>query len=111
MNGEAVLLEPHDRLTAEDACREHCQVRSWPLLAVSARTNHVHLVLAADEKPQKVRDQLKANCTRRLRAQSIPLNIQRTWTRGGDCEILDGDAEVEAAVLYVTEGQDKPHIT
>jgi len=111
MKGEAVLLEPHDRLTVEDACREHCQVRSWPLLAVNARTNHVHLVLAADVKPQKVRDQLKANCTRCLRAQSIPLHVERTWTRGGDCEILDGDVEVEAAVLYVTEGQDQPPAT
>jgi len=108
MTGDAVLLEPHDRRTIEDACREHCQMRSWPLLAVSARTNHVHLVAATNEKPSKVRDQLKANCTRRLRTQSVPLNAERTWTRGGDCEILDSEADVEAAVLYVLEGQDKP---
>jgi len=108
MNGDVVLLKPHDRLTVEDACCEHCQVRSWPLLAVNARTNHVHLVIGANENPQKVRDQLKANCTRRLRTQTEPLNVQRTWSRGGDCEILDGEAEIEAAVLYVTEAQNKP---
>ena len=98
MTGDVVLLEPHNRLTVEDACREHCQVRRWPLMAVNARTNHVHLVVVADEKPQKVGDQLKANCTRHLRTQANPLNVEKTWTRGGDCEILDGEADIEAAV-------------
>jgi REP element-mobilizing transposase RayT len=105
---EVVLVEPHDRATIEAACREHCDFRGWQLFAVSARTNHVHVVLAANENPQKVRDQLKANCTRRLRSQATPLDVERTWTRGGDCELLSDDADVEAAVLYVTEAQDKP---
>lgn len=108
LKGEVVLLEPHDRKTIEEACSEHCKLRGWHLLAVSARSNHVHVVVAANENPQKVRDQLKANCTRRLRRQAIPLIVERTWTLGGDCEILSDDADVEAAVLYVTEAQDAP---
>lgn len=107
MTGEAVLLEPHDRVTVEDACRKHCEHRGWNLLAASARTNHVHVVVAANELPQTVRDQLKANSTSALRRQAKPLVVERTWTRGGDCEIVDGDADIEAAVLYVTEAQDR----
>jgi REP element-mobilizing transposase RayT len=107
MKGEAVLLEPHDRSTIEAACRRHCEHRGWHLFAVSARTNHVHVVVAADASPQTVRDQLKANCTRELRIQERPLKSDRTWTRGGDCEILDSDEGIEAAVLYVTEAQDR----
>ena len=107
MTGEAVLLQSHDRETVEDACREHCRFRGWHLLAVGARTNHVHVVVGANAAPQTVRDQLKANCTRRLRAQAVPLNVKRTWTRGGDCEVLDGDEDVDAAVLYVVEAQDR----
>jgi REP element-mobilizing transposase RayT len=107
MAGEAVLLRPHDRETVEGACREHCEFRGWHLFAVSARTNHVHVVVAADVSPKKVRDQLKANCTRRLRNQAQPLVSERTWTRGGDCSLLDGDDEVEAAVNYVNEAQDR----
>ena len=107
MKGEAVLLESHDRETVEQTCKKHCDHRGWHLFAVSTRTNHVHVVIAADEKPQKVRDQLKANCTGALRRQEQPQIAERTWTRGGDCEILDTDDDIEAAVIYVTEAQDR----
>ncbi|MCR9295266.1 MAG: transposase [bacterium] len=107
MTGQAVFLSANDRATVEDACREHCEFRGWHLFAVNARSNHVHVVVAADEKPQKVRDQLKANCTRRLRRQEKPLVTDRTWTRGGDCSILDGDDEIENAVVYVVEAQER----
>ena len=107
MKGEAVLLEPHDRKTIEQACRKHCEHRGWHLFAVNARTNHVHVVVAADASPQKVRDQLKANCTGGLRRQDKPLIAVRTWTRGGDCEVLDTEDDIEAAVQYVTEAQDR----
>ncbi len=107
MTGEAVLLRCHDRETVEDACRDHCRFRGWRLLAVSARTNHVHAVVGANAGPKTVRDQLKANCTRRLRTQSLPLKVERTWTRGGDCEVLDSREDIDAAVLYVVEAQDR----
>ena len=107
MRGDVVLLSQLDRETVEKACREHCQIRAWHLLAVNARSNHVHVIVAAAEKPQKVRDQLKANCTRNLRSQQIPLLSERTWTRGGDCSILDSDGDTEAAVVYVNEAQDR----
>ena len=106
MSADTVLLSPADQATVEDACREHCEFRSWTLLAVTARSNHVHAVVAANEKPHTVRDQLKANCTRRLRNQEIPLIAKRTWTRGGDCSILDRDEEIENGVMYVNEAQD-----
>ena len=107
MTGDTVLLSTEDRMTVEDACREHCEVRGWQLHAVSARTNHVHAVVSADVEPKKVRDQLKANSTRRLRTQAKPLLRQRTRTRGGDVETLDTDDELEAAMLYVLEAQDR----
>ena len=105
MKGEAVLLELDDRHTVEEACSNHCRIRNWHLYAVNARTNHVHVVVAASMKPQKVRDQLKANCTAALRTQLQPLCVERTWTKGGDCEILDTDEDLDAAILYVTDAQ------
>jgi len=107
MKGDTVLLSPSDRETVENACREHCQFRGWTLLAVNARSNHVHVVVVANEAPMKIRDQLKANCTRCLRRQPTPLIAERTWTRGGDTEILDTDEDIEAAIIYVTEAQDR----
>ncbi len=107
MQDEAVLLRPADRNTVEAAIREHCEVRGWQLFAVTARSNHIHVVVRAAAIPRTVRDQLKANCTRRLRSQSTPLIVDRTWTRGGDCEILDTEEDIEAAVIYITEAQER----
>jgi REP element-mobilizing transposase RayT len=107
MKGETVLLRENDRRTVEQACANHCRHRGWHLWAVAARTNHVHVVVSADAKPDIVRDQLKANCTRSLREQDDPLSVARTWTRGGDTEIIDTDSEIEACVLYVTVAQDR----
>jgi REP element-mobilizing transposase RayT len=109
MKGEAILLTPSNRDTVEHACTNHCEFRNWDLLAVNARTNHVHAVVAANVEPTKIRDQLKANCTRELREATPPLNVPRTWTRGGDCEILFTKDDVESAVIYVKEAQDTKH--
>jgi REP element-mobilizing transposase RayT len=105
MRGEAVLHSPHDREKVEDACREHCEVRGWNLIAINARTNHVHAVVEAYEQPEKVRDQLKANCTRRLRSQPEPLECENTWTKGGDCSLLPDEEAMQAAIQYVLEAQ------
>lgn len=108
MTGDVVLLKPNDRRTIESAYKNHCEYRGWHLFAVNARTNHVHVVVAAVAAPQTVRDQLKANCTKELRRHPTPLNVAKTWTKGGDCEVLDTDDDVHDAVLYVIEGQEKP---
>lgn len=106
MIGDAVLLQHHDRKCVEDACQCHGDYRREKLLAVNARTNHVHVGAIVDLNLQKARDQLKANCTQALRKQSKPLIRDRTRTRGGDCHVLESDDAVTAAVMYVLEGQD-----
>ena len=105
MKYSAVLLNAHDRTTVEEACRQHCDHRGWQLHAVNARSNHVHVVVSGYEKPQTVRDQLKANCTIQLRRQPIPLISPRTWTKGGDCEVLFDEEEMHDAVRYTLEAQ------
>lgn len=107
MSADAVLLKPHDRTTVQSACAEHCEFRGWNLLAVNARSNHVHVIVSSTAAPQTVRDQLKANCTRRLRRQPDPLICERTWTRGTHCRLLDRQQDIDAAVTYVLEAQDR----
>ncbi len=102
-----VTLTESQRAEVEAVCREHARIRSWVLHAVSARSNHVHLAVTADKTPAVVRDQFKANATRALRQGTDPISNERVWTRGGDCEILDSDEELENVVLYITEAQDR----
>ena len=106
MKFDPVLLSPQDRATVELACRSHCNLRGWILHAVNARSNHVHVVVTADVKPQTIRDQLKANCTNQLRRQPRPLICERTWTKGGDCSVLFDDESLQSAVSYTLVAQD-----
>jgi len=110
MSGDVVILRKQDRIVCESAIRDHCDHRNWHLVAVNARTNHVHVVVIADAGPKKVRDQLKANCTGKLRAQVDPLNRAKTWTKGGDIEFLDTEQDIYDAAIYVLDGQDVGNI-
>jgi REP element-mobilizing transposase RayT len=106
MKFKEVRLRPHDRVTVEQSIQSHCRHRGWVLHAVNARSNHVHCVVSGNEKPQAIRDQLKANCTAQLRSQSNPLVVERTWTKKGDCTVLFTEEELYNAVRYTLEAQD-----
>ena len=107
MTGEAVLLTESQRQRVEVVCHEHARIRNWTLHAVNVRSNHVHLVDTADQAPAVVRDQSKANSTRVLRSGPEPILSKTVWTRGGDCEIVDGDENLCRVVEYVKDVQDR----
>jgi REP element-mobilizing transposase RayT len=97
---------PHDREVVETTVKRHCEIRSWTLHAVKARSNHVHVVVAAPGyAPETVRDQFKAWCTRQLKA-SYP-GRKRFWTEGGSCRSINHEDDLESAIIYVKEAQDR----
>jgi hypothetical protein len=115
MTEDACWLDPEQRKRVEAQVLETCTVRGWHLWAVNCRTNHLHAVLTADRKPEIVRAQLKAWCTRRLkeldearRVQNPALPLRENWwaERGSQRYVNDHDG-LEAATLYVRDGQDR----
>jgi len=107
---------------AEDACRlgkqqrgavegqigETCRHRGWHLHAVNCRSNHVHVVVsAADVRPKKIRTDLKAWATKCLK-QRFDAQRENWWAERGSIRFLYDEDSLEAAVAYVTEGQDAP---
>ncbi len=63
-------LDCSQRMCVQDAIRRHCGLRGWRLHAVNCRSNHVHVVVTAQNvPPNKVIAQLKAWCTRELKAR------------------------------------------
>ena len=106
MLSEPVILSTIHRQKVEAVCRRHAAIRAWTIHAINVRTNHVHIVVAANCKPQTARDQFKANATQELRKQPDPRNEEKIWTRGGDCEVLYDDDELYRAVDYVLNAQD-----
>ncbi len=99
-------LSATDRQIVEATIRDHCRFRRWHLHAVNARSNHVHVVVTAAGYPATtVRDQLKAWCTRRLKEAGATRT--RFWTEGAGCCSINHKNDLEAAVRYVVEAQDR----
>jgi hypothetical protein len=98
-------LGPKERGVVHRTIREVCWHRSWPLLELNVRTNHVHVVLSCPVRPDKAVADLKAWCTRRLREAALLGKQQPAWAEGVSTIWLWTDAQVENKCAYVREGQ------
>ena len=105
------LLDEEQRCSVSCQIERLCEFRGWKLWAHDTRTNHVHVVATdAGYAGSKVRDQLKANCTRVLREQWPEFVDRPVWTVGGDWQCINSEEELEQVILYVSEAQDRKGI-
>ena|SRR5438105_3027624 len=116
MTEDACRLRSDQRLAVESQIKQTCGIRGWTLHAVNCRSNHLHLVLAADRDPYQVRAQLKAWCTRRLKELDAgpsgggkPIR-QKWWAERGSQRYINDEVSLEATILYVRDGQDRPRL-
>ncbi len=107
MRDAPILLDPAQRALTERTIAEACTFREWTLLAVNARTNHVHLVVTAPDKPERVMNVLKSRCTRMLREAALIAVATQPWSRHGSTVYLWDEQQVARACDYVVHGQDK----
>ena len=109
MRESEFLLSNDDRKVVEATVEEHCKIRGWILHRVNARSNHVHVVVTATGfAPETVRDQLKAWCTRKLKPQHQ--DRERFWTEGASCRSINHEDDLEAAIEYAGETQDRKNL-
>jgi REP element-mobilizing transposase RayT len=103
-----VLLLTHEhREVVAHEIQKHCAHRLWHPWAINPRTNHVHVVITATGfNGGQVRDQLKANCTRRLRETDTTFLDRPVWSRGGDWKSINSEDDLATVVLYANEAQD-----
>ena len=108
LNHDVLLLSHEHRKVVAAEVTYHCQRRGWKLWGVNARTNHVHVVVtAAGYTGDKVRDQLKANCTRGIREIDRQFVDRPVWTTKGDVEFVKTENDLEKVIEYVAEAQDR----
>jgi len=113
MHEPMVILNDSERSLVETTVCDHCVYRNWELYRVNCRTTHFHVVLAAPGVDGgKVRDQLKAWSTRRLRESQQPTDEcppSRThwWARGGSVRVIFDEGSLAAAIEYAGEGQQR----
>jgi len=105
---DVILLSQQQRSAVENEIARLCHYRKWTLWKANARSNHVHVIVSASEfTGARVRDQMKANCTRVLR-QGWPVFMNRSvWTVGGDWQCVNSEEELEQVILYAGDVQDR----
>lgn len=102
------LLDAERREIVLGSLRQVCSHRHWTLLAAHVRTNHVHLVLEADQSAEQAMNTIKSYASRALNQRALDSTDRRRWARHGSTRHLWTKDAVSAAVHYVVSGQGEP---
>jgi REP element-mobilizing transposase RayT len=120
MTEDSCVLDMEQRSLVEKTIAEHCRIRGWVLHAANCRTNHLHVIVTAHCGPDKVREQFKAWCTRKLKelersrltrsAKDEKLALvrrvrQKWWAERGSCRHIGDVESLDNAIIYVRDGQ------
>ncbi|MGY8769737.1 MAG: hypothetical protein ACKVH8_15065 [Pirellulales bacterium] len=107
LKDDACILNDKERRIVEGQVAETCRFRDWILYGVSCRSNHMHLVIGAENtRPEKIRVDIKSWCTRRMNELS-DRNRGNWWAeRGSQRYIFDEDC-LGTVIQYVTDAQER----
>ncbi len=102
---EPYLFDEPRRTNILRTIQEVAKHRGWKLWAVHVRTTHVHVVVTAAAKPEKVMSDFKAWASRRLRESFEESEDRDRWTQHGSTRWVDTEESLAAAIAYVVEEQ------
>jgi hypothetical protein len=108
MRQEPYVLDEVRRRIVLRTIQEVAAHRGWNLGAVHVRSTHVHVVITASCRPEKVMIDLKAWCSRRLREACKETADRDRWTQHGSTRYLNDEESFVAAVKYVLDNQGDP---
>ena len=107
MTEKQCLLSVAEREIVLQQIQETCQFREWVHYASDCRSNHAHIVIgAANTNPKKIRVDIKAWCTRRLRERSCP-EQENWWAERGSIRYVWTEHSLATVIQYVNEAQDR----
>ncbi|MGD2110513.1 MAG: alanine--tRNA ligase-related protein, partial [Phycisphaerae bacterium] len=102
---DPVVLDSRRRSVVDTTIREVAEFRGWTIHALNVRTNHVHVVVTADDVPERVMNDFKSYATRRMVERGVFPGSTKAWTRHGSTRYLWTEAAAVAAGRYVVEAQ------
>lgn len=105
MEQEPIVLNEKQRAAVKDAIKEVCNHRGYDLRAVTVLTNHFHVVVSAQLRPEPIADAFKSYSTRKLRETGLIGDQVRPWARGKSRRYLWKPKHVSRAIEYVLYGQ------
>jgi len=59
-----------------------CSQQNWSLLAAHVRTNHVHLVVKSEARPERIMNDLKSYASGCLNRLGLDEPVRKRWARG-----------------------------
>jgi REP element-mobilizing transposase RayT len=102
------LLDEIARAVVLQTIQQVCAHRRWNLLAAHVRTNHVHVIVEGEVKPDKVMNHFKSYASRRLNKLGRDGPNRRRWAHHGSTRWLWNDQDVRDAIRYVIDEQGEP---
>ena len=88
MSQPAYHLDEIRRQIVLKAIREVCEHRNWLLFAAHVREDHVHVVVQAGVKPEKIMNDFKVYSTRALKVLNTESPECERWSRHGSTRWL-----------------------
>lgn len=88
-----------------EAIQEVCQHQGWGLEAAHVRSSHVHTVVAAEARPERVMNAFKTYASRRLNRMGLDEPNRKRWARHGSKRWLWKPEHISAAIQYVVGEQ------
>ncbi|MGA2713310.1 MAG: transposase [Bryobacteraceae bacterium] len=82
--------------------------RGRKLHAAHVRTNHVHVVVEANVRPELVMNTFKSYASRSLNRRGSDEPDRKRWARHGSTRWLWKDEDVQEAIRYVVSEQGEP---
>jgi REP element-mobilizing transposase RayT len=108
LHSDPFTLSAAQRQVVADAIAPACTYRGWDVHALHVRTNHVHLLVAANAKPEAVLRLVKAWATRRLREAGLVSALRPVWTVHGSTRYVWTEEDVASVWTYIVHGQGEP---
>ena len=106
LKNEPLILGERQREKVLSAIIHVCRFRGWYAHAVHVRSNHIHIVVSGEERPEKMMVDFKAYATRALRKHaSGQSSVKKYWTRHGSTRYLWTEQSLASAVKYVENEQ------
>ena len=101
----AVYFDAAKRDVIKTAFENTCQDSCWRIYALHVRTNHVHVVLQADQHANDVMRLLKTKATILLRKTGEIEQDRKVWSRHGSTKYLWTDQSIYRACEYTISEQ------
>ena len=106
MRQPPMIFTSEMRLVIDSVIREYCQRRGWRVIALSVRSNHVHLLLYSNRPGLTAMAQIKAAVTTSLRRAELVERDRIVFARGGSWRGCYTPLGFDRIRSYIVFGQD-----